>query len=67
MDKSELSSVQITKEASKRLREIAEYLHRSKTQQIEWWIELEHRRIFCDGERASMLIPAESIPMEQQP
>lgn len=67
MLESELTTVQITKGASKRLSEIADYFRRSKNQQLEWWIDQEHRRIFLDGERASMLIPAESIPTEQQP
>lgn len=65
MLESELTTVQITKGASKRLSEIADYFRRSKNQQLEWWIEQEHRRIFCDGERPQ-LIPAESIPAEQQ-
>lgn len=59
-----LTTVQITKEVSKQLGEIAEYFHRSKTGQIEWWIENEYRRIFQDGDRQPVL--AESIPAESQ-
>jgi hypothetical protein len=61
----ELTTIQITKGASKLLGDIAEYFRRSKTGQIEWWIENEHRRIFLDGEREP--VPAESIPVEEQP
>jgi hypothetical protein len=58
-----VTTVQITKSASKLLSEIAEYFRRSKTGQIEWWIEQEHKRIFQDGEQSQ--VPSESIPLEQ--
>jgi hypothetical protein len=61
----ELTSVQISKRGLKLLGEIAEYFRRSKSKQLEWWIEQEHQRIFQDGEREQ--VPAESIQTENQP
>jgi hypothetical protein len=65
MLETELTTIQVTKGASKRLREIAEYFRRSKTGQLEWWIENEHRRIFKDGEQEQVL--SETISAESQP
>jgi len=45
----EITTLQITKEASKKLGDIADYFRRSKIQQMIWWIENEHARIFEDG------------------
>ena len=61
----DLTSLQITKKASKLLDEIADYFRRSKAKQVEWWIENEHRRIFKDGEQSQ--VPAETISAESQP
>jgi len=61
----ELTTVQITKGINKLLGDIADFYHRSKAGQIEWWIENEHRRIFKDGEH-SQEVPPESIPAENQ-
>jgi hypothetical protein len=65
MEENGVTSLQITKQALKLLGDIADYFRRSKTKQVEWWIENEHRRIFQDGERSQ--VPAESISTEQQP
>lgn len=67
MLENDLTSLQITKKASKLLDEVAGYFRRSKAKQVEWWIEQEHRRIFQDGERVPSNIPAESISAESQP
>jgi hypothetical protein len=60
-----LTTIQITKKANKLLEEIADYFLRSKTKQVEWWIEQEHRRIFQDGEREQE--PGETMQAESQP
>jgi hypothetical protein len=65
MLENDLTSLQITKKANKRLAEIAEYFLRSKTKQVEWWIEQEHRRIFQDGETSQEETAA--IPGLNQP
>jgi len=65
MLENELTTIQITKSVNKLLGDIADYYHRSKSGQLEWWIENEHRRIFQDGEREQA--PAESIQAESQP
>jgi hypothetical protein len=50
---------------NKLLGDIADYYHRSKAGQLEWWIEQEHRRIFQDGEQET--VPAETVQAESQP